>query len=325
MAISPALKVGVLFALLASTQAATIQKITAPLDNNPSNVGFYLYVPDKLAPSPPILVNPHWCHGSALDAYKGTQYATLADKHGFLVIYPDSPNTADKCWDLSSPATLHHGKGGDSLGIVSMVNYTLAKYNADKGRVFATGVSSGAMMTSTLVGAYPDVFAAGSAYSGVPFGCFKAADSTNVTNTSSLVDVWGDACATGRLTQSPEAWASLVKDAYTGYTGWRPKMQLFHGTADEVLNFTVFGEEVKQWNAVLGFSQTPTTVTPDTPLPGWTKSVYGTDDWLEAYSAAGVTHNIQQQENLTLAWFDLACTGTDCFRWGKGGPWKAKA
>ncbi|CAK7225869.1 hypothetical protein SCUCBS95973_006008 [Sporothrix curviconia] len=307
MTLSTAVTTGALAALLAVSHAATIQKITAPLDSNPSNVGFYLYVPDKLAPNPPVLVNPHWCHGSALDAYKGTQYAALADTHGFLVIYPDSPNTADKCWDLSSPGTLHHGGGGDSLGIVSMVNYTLAKYKANAGRVFATGVSSGAMMTTTLLGAYPDVFAAGSAYSGVPFGCFKAADTTTSKNSSSLVDVWSDACATGRLTQSPEAWAALVEDAFPGYAGWRPKMQLFHGTADAVLNYTVLGEEVKQWNAVLGFPQTPTTVTPNTPLPGWTKSVYGDGgDWLEVYSAAGVTHNIQQHESLTLAWLDLS-------------------
>ncbi|CAK7211825.1 hypothetical protein SEUCBS140593_001295 [Sporothrix eucalyptigena] len=301
-----------LLALATGALSASIQKITTSLDKNPSKVGFYLYVPDKLVSSPPVLVNPHWCHGSALDAYKGTQYAALADQHGFLIIYPDSSNTADKCWDVSSPGTLRHDGGGDSLGIVSMVNYTLAKYKADPGRVFVSGVSSGAMMTTTLVATYPDVFAAGSAYSGVPFGCFQAP-----TNTTAQVDYWGDACATGKLTKSPSDWASLVKEAYPGYNGWRAKMQIFHGTADTTLNYTCFTEEVKQWNGVFNYSQTATTVTPNTPVAGWTKSVYGADDWFEAYSAAGVTHNIQQQENLTLAWFDLACTGSDCFRWGK--------
>lgn len=318
MAVKTGLLLGAFACLLPITRAAAIQKINTTLDNNPSGIGFYLYVPDALQSNPPVLVNPHWCHGSALDAYRGTQYARLADTHGFLVIYPDAPNSADKCWDVSSPETRHHGGGGDSLGIVSMVNYTLAHYHADPSRVFATGVSSGAMMTTTLVAAYPDVFAAGSAYAGVPFGCFGSPPS--LSNTSQ-VDYWNDDCASGRVTKPAADWAALVEGAYPSYTqqkGWRPKMQLFHGTADTTLNYTCFTEEVKQWAAVFGYSQTPTWVTPDTPLPGWTKSVYGDNNWLEAYSAAGVTHNIQQQEALTLAWFDLACTGSDCFQWGKG-------
>ena len=134
---------------------------------NPTNVTFYLYVPSKLQAKPPILVNPHWCHGDASDCFKGTQLATLADTYGYLMIFPDSPNTADKCWDVSSNATLTHNGGGDSLGIVSMVKYTLAKYNADPTRVFSMGTSSGAMMTNVLLGSYPDIFAAGSAWAGV--------------------------------------------------------------------------------------------------------------------------------------------------------------
>jgi acetylxylan esterase len=40
---------------------------------NPSNVTFYLYVPSFLQTKPPVLVNPHWCHGSAQAAFAGTQ------------------------------------------------------------------------------------------------------------------------------------------------------------------------------------------------------------------------------------------------------------
>lgn len=305
----------VLACFLSTVSAASLQKINATLDNNPTGVGFYLYVPDTLAVNPPIFVNPHWCHGSAVDAYKGTQYARIADTHGFLITYPDSPNLSDHCWDISSPGALHHNGRGDALGIVSMASYTLAEYSGDKSRVFVTGVSSGAMMTTTLVAAYPDVFAAGSAYSGVPFGCFGAPTSMNSTET---VDYYNDDCASGRVTKTAEEWASLVNSAYPGYTGWRPKIQLFHGTADTTLNYTCFTEEVKQWASVFGYSQTPTSTTDNTPLPGWTKSVYGDNDWLEAYSAQGVTHNIQQQESLTLKWFDLDCT-VDCFKWGSTG------
>ncbi|KAI0398584.1 Alpha/Beta hydrolase protein [Xylariaceae sp. FL0594] len=306
-------------ALLAS--AASLQQVTEAFGPNPRNVGFYIYVPDQLAARPPILVNPHWCHGDARACYAGSQYAALASRHGFIVIYPDSPNGADKCWDVSSDATLAHGAGGDSLGIVSMVRWALDRYGGDPARVFVTGVSSGAMMTSTLVGAYPDVFAAGSAFSGVPFGCF-AGDG---------YAVWSGACATGQISHTPAEWAAIVRAAYPAYENatttttttrkWRPKMQIFHGTNDEVLNYNVFKEEVKQWTAVFGYDgQHPTVTTPDTPVANWTKYVYGPSDWFEAYSAGGVTHNIQNQEATVMDWFDLACTSGDCFRWGKGGP-----
>jgi len=78
-------------------------------------------------------------NGSAQAAYTGSQYVILASTYGFIVIYPDSPNTADKCWDVSSSETLSHNGGGDSLEIVSMVKWTLAKYNGNANSVFVTG------------------------------------------------------------------------------------------------------------------------------------------------------------------------------------------
>ena len=106
--------------------------------------------------------------------------------------------------------------GGDALGIVSMVRWTLEKYKGDRNRVFVTGTSSGAMMTNVLVGSYPDVFAAGSAWAGVPFGCF-AGDGFGL---------WNDPCAKGEVIKSGGQWASLVKNAYPSYTGFRPKIQV---------------------------------------------------------------------------------------------------
>jgi acetylxylan esterase len=304
--------VSLLGLLPALTTAATLTQITTPFGPNPRNVSFYIYVPDTLQPNPPILVNPHWCHGTAQAAFAGSQWATLASKHGFIVIYPGSPNAADQCWDVSSKETLTHDGGGDSLGIVSMVRWTLDKYRADSKRVFVTGVSSGGMMTQVLLGAYPDVFAAGAAFAGVPFGCF-APEGDN----AGQYDYWNGECATGKVTHSAEEWGSLVSAAYPGYEGWRPKVQLFHGTKDEVVDYVNHVEAVKLWTDVLGLSETPAQVVQNTPLTGWTKSVYGPTGWLEAYSAEGVTHDIKVQENTVMTLFELNCT-SNCFSWGQG-------
>ena len=220
----------------------------------------------------------HWCHGDAAAYYAGTNFAQKAESLGYIVIYP-SVTTSDGCWDVSSPATLTHLGGGDSLAIHSMVQYTAAKYNADKTRIFAVGTSSGAMMTNVLLGAYPDVFAAGSSWAGVPFGCFAGPTT------------WSGDCAEGLIDKTPAQWGDAVRAAYPGFTGKRPKMQMFHGTDDDVLAYENFGEGVEQWTNVLGISATPDSTEVGKPQSGMTRMVYGGGK-LEAVIEHGMSHNL---------------------------------
>ncbi len=141
------------------------------------------------------------------------------------------------------------------------------------------------MMTDVMLGDYPDVFQAGAAFMGVPFGCFAGPG----------VDVWNSQCATGGTTMTAQAWGNLVRAADPGSTGPRPRVQLWHGTADTTLSYVSFGEEIKQWTNVLSVSQTPTAT--DTPASGWTRTRYagsaGTVQ-VEAYSIAGAGHVLPQ-------------------------------
>ncbi|SPO05114.1 related to acetylxylan esterase [Cephalotrichum gorgonifer] len=283
--------------------AASLQEITTDFGPNPTNVTFYLYVPDAPAAHAPLLVYPHWCHGSGLDAYNNKPWARLADELGYLVIYPSSPWTADHCWDLSSSDTLTHDAGGDSLGIASMVRWTLREYDVDPDRVFVTGVSSGGMMTNVLLGSYPELFAAGSAFAGVPAGCY-AGDG---------YAVWNADCAEGRVTHTSAEWLASLKAMSPGYNGPRPKVQLFHGDADEIVNVVNYHEEIKLWSAALKTGSEPKKVTEDTPQAGWTKSTYGSKGLLEGFLAAGVTHNIPDQVDEVVRFFELDCVGKSCF------------
>jgi len=267
---------------------------------NPSNVGFYLYVPSTLATNPAVIVNPHACHGSATAAFTGTQLATLADTYGYIMIFPNSPNTVDSCWDVSSKQTLTHNGGGDSRGIVSMVDYVLTKYKADKSRVFSMGTSSGAMMTNVLLGAYPDVFAAGSAWAGVAFGCF--ADTASGT-----VDYWNSDCANGKIIKTGDQWKTIVQAAYPSYTGSRPKMHVLHGSADTTLYPQNLEEEVKEWTAVLNLTSITPVVKNNDINTGWTTRSWSDKSGVrfKATLASGVTHNIQTNEDTVLQWFGL--------------------
>ncbi|MGW0828462.1 extracellular catalytic domain type 1 short-chain-length polyhydroxyalkanoate depolymerase [Streptomyces sp. NPDC002845] len=284
----------------AAVPTATLTEVTN-FGTNPSNLQMYLYVPDSVTTRPAVLVAVHYCTGSGPAFYSNTEYASLADRYGFIVVYP-SVTRSSKCFDVSSPQALTRGGGSDPVGIKSMVDWVTRTYDADTGRVFATGVSSGAMMTNVLLGDYPDVFAAGSAFAGVPFACFAT------TNGSE----WNSDCANGNIIRTPQAWGDLVRGAYPGYTGPRPRMQLWHGTEDDVLRYPNFGEEIKQWTNVRSLSQTPAHT--DSPASGWTRTRYGaTGDQapVEAISLQGVGHNLMTSGMAArvITFFGLDSTG----------------
>jgi poly(hydroxyalkanoate) depolymerase family esterase len=280
--------------------AAALTEVTN-FGTNPSNLRMYEYVPDRVAAQPAILVAVHYCGGSGPAMHSGTEFASLADQYGFIVVYPSTTRSSN-CFDVSSPQALHHDGGSDPVGIMSMVRYAEQHHNGDPNRVYVTGISSGAMMTNVLLGDYPDVFKAGAAFAGVPFGCFATTDGSE----------WNSACANGQVSKTPQEWGDLVRGAYPGYTGPRPRMQLWHGTADTVLYYPNFGEAIKQWTNVAGLNQTPALT--DNPQPTWTRTRYGgTGDLaqVEAISMRDVTHNLMTSGMAARAvhFFGLDSTG----------------
>ena len=280
-----------LFVLIPASPAAaaSLQEVTG-FGTNPTGIRMFLYVPDQLAANPPVLVALHYCTGSGTAFYSGTEFHTLADQYGFIVIYPSTVRSGN-CWDVSSPGALTHNGTSDPVGIVSMVKYVQSKYHTDTSRTFVTGASSGAMMTNVMLADYPDVFAGGAAFMGVPDTCFAASagDPSDPANPAG----WNSACANGQVSETPQQWGDAVRNSYPGYSGPRPRMQLWHGTADTTLNYNNFGEEIKQWTNVLGVSQTP--VSTDTPQSGWTRTRYGSTSFhppVEGISVAGVGHSL---------------------------------
>lgn len=261
--------------------AASLVEITG-FGPNPTNLRMHVYAPDVLASPPPILVALHFCTGSGPTFFNNTEFRTLADRFGFIVIYP-SATRSGQCFDVSSPQALRRDGGSDPVGIVSMVTHVIQSFGADANRVYVTGSSSGAMMTNVMIGDYPDVFKAGAAFMGVPHSCFATTDGS----------MWNTQCANGQRIMTPQQWGDLARNAFPGYTGARPRMQLWHGTADTTLHFPNLGEEIKQWTNVLGLSQTPSFT--DTPQSGWTRQRFGGTGVgapVEAISINGVGHSL---------------------------------
>ncbi|KAJ2902902.1 putative acetylxylan esterase A [Zalerion maritima] len=265
---------------------------------NPSGASMYLYVPSALAaPKPPVVVGIHWCHGSATAYYEGTRWATLAETYGFIVVYPETPFLeGDACWDVASEAALTHGGGGDSNAIADMVAFVLEEYGGDEQRVFATGISSGAMMTNVMAAVYPELFAAGVIYSGVPAGCFMSVDD--------IPDYWNSTCAEGNSVASQEYWVNGVENMYPGYEGPYPKLQVYHGDSDDVLDFNNYHETIKLWTGIFGYDyESPVEVLEGDPDEGFTKYVYGNK--LQGIVVANTGHNVPHDETDDLEFFGL--------------------
>jgi acetylxylan esterase len=242
-----------------SAEAASLQPVSNwGATGVPSYVSMFIYVPDKLATNPPILVVSHYCGGSASGVFGQAQSGGIvaaADKYGFIMILPQTTNPASsaRCWDVGSKQSLTHDGGGDTQAVAQMVKYAITMYKANADRVYATGDSSGAMMTQALLAVYPDVFKAGASFAGVPAGCWSAGW-TPASN-------WGGTCASGNDIMAAQQWGDLARGMYPGYTGHRPRVQLFHGDADAIINYKNFGEAIKEWTNVLGLGANPTSTT----------------------------------------------------------------
>ena len=188
-------------------------------------------------------------------------------------------NSLRNCWDDRGSNALKRNGGSDNEGIVNQINYVLAKYKADPARIFSTGSLSGGMIANILLASYPDVFAGGASFSGAPAG-------------------WGQPART-----SAQAWGDVVKSSYPEFKGTRPKMQVWHGTADTIVPYQYFGHQLGQKSDVLGvkFSKS---VTSD-PEAGYTKLECGDGTKLVGYHAQGIGHVVPFHDEPLLKFFGL--------------------
>jgi hypothetical protein len=128
------------------------------------------------------------------------------------------------------------------------------------------------------------VFKAGASFMGVPFNCF--ANAADYPPGSSQ-------CTGGNMNRTPQQWGDAVRAAYPGYSGARPRIQLWHGTNDTLVPYSLLQESVEQWTNVHGLSQTPTSS--DTPQANWNRRRFANSSGtvlVEAYAIQGAGHSL---------------------------------
>ena len=126
------------------------------------------YTPKTYRPNAnmPLLVMVHGCQTTAEKEQELTQLDRVADREGFVVVYPDvgevgrnAPGPLNQCWNFLDPRSKHRDQG-DGAVIAEMTRTVMADLSIDPERVYLVGISAGGLMTSISAAAYPDLYAA---------------------------------------------------------------------------------------------------------------------------------------------------------------------
>ncbi len=204
---------------------------------NPGNLRMFVHAPEQLGPKPGLVVVLHGCTQTAQAYDYGSGWSTLADAHGFALLYPEQKgaNNANTCFSWFDPAHTARDKG-ETASIRNMIERMATDLNIDPDRVFVTGLSAGGAMTNVMLSTYPEVFAAGAVIAGLPYGSAR-----NVHE--AFRSMFSGASRSGA------EWGALVRAASPHEGPW-PKLSIWHGDADSTVVPSNAQEIVKQWTDV---------------------------------------------------------------------------
>src|SRR6516164_3965806 len=230
-------------ARVAPARPAPLRELTG-FGANPGDLRMFAYAPGHLPPKAPLVIALHGCTQTTDEYDHGTGWSSLADSLGFAVVYPQQQpaNNPQNCFSWFLPGDIARGHG-EALSIKEMVEHAIATFAADRGKVFVTGLSAGGAMASVMLATYPEVFSGGAIIAGLPYGCasnVQQAFETMFTEQGHAALALGDCVRTASRHRGP----------------W-PKISVWHGAGDPIVNPSNSEEIIRQWTNLHGLSENP--------------------------------------------------------------------
>ena len=117
---------------------------------------YLIHTPSNLPADAPLLFMLHSYMGSAEETQSATNLNQIADKHGFVVVYPQGvvDIVGSTHWNAKFTLSLT-----DDIGFLSNLASSIQQeYNLDPSRTYVAGISNGGFMSYVLAMEAPDVF-----------------------------------------------------------------------------------------------------------------------------------------------------------------------
>jgi poly(hydroxyalkanoate) depolymerase family esterase len=194
---------------------------------------YHVYVPPKLdRKRVPLLVLLHGCQQTATEFAAATRFNELADRYGFVAVYPEQTvwSHRHRCWHWYEPAHQQRGTGEPAsiAEITAAVVAEPTRWRIDPTRVYAAGLSAGGALALILAATYPDLYAAVAVHSAPAYR----------------------SATTARDALSAMAGHGVVPppSGNHGGTGMPPAI-VFHGSADSTVRPRNGQQVAEQWLA----------------------------------------------------------------------------
>jgi poly(hydroxyalkanoate) depolymerase family esterase len=246
---------------------------------DPGNLRARYYLPEGLEGPVPLVVVLHGCTQDAAVYDHGSGWSTLADRHGFALLFPEQQraNNPMLCFNWFSAEDTRRG-GGEAASIRAMIDAMNSVHPIDPARVFVTGLSAGGAMAAVMLATYPETFAAGAILAGVAYGCAGSV---------------GEAfeCMAGRGTSGLADLALAVRRASKHHGPW-PRVQIWQGSADRTVVPGNAESLVGQWTQLHGRQGPPDRSDAVEGYPRRTWLDARGEPLVEHYAITGMDHGV---------------------------------
>ncbi|MBS1652763.1 MAG: PHB depolymerase family esterase [Bacteroidetes bacterium] len=210
---------------------------------NPGNLRLFSFN-TKNASNKSIVFVLHGCSQTAQKIEEICEWATLAQKNDFVLMYPQQRmiNNPSLCFNWFLDADINHN--GECQSIYNMMRYAVDTLKIDSTRIYFYGLSAGACMVQVMCANYPWLINTAATLAGVPFKTHIGVDAFKFL---------------GKVKrQTPDEWGQLVRNQTIFYKGTFPKIIVMQGNEDKIVDFEYSNEVIKQWTNVSQCSDTAT-------------------------------------------------------------------
>jgi len=233
---------------------------------NPGALDLFVHAPSSLTAEDAMVVALHGCTQSAADFDDETGLAALAEAVPFVLLLPQQreANNAERCFNFFERGDNRPGEG-ESASIRNMIAYGVERFEVDPARIHVLGLSAGGSMTAVLLANYPELFRAGAVVAGTPFDCNRPTPLTRAPWWW-LRTFFGEAAAasfacgilgSNAIDRTARDWGDAVRALHPTPPARWPRVSLWQGDADEVVDPANQRELLEQWSDVHGIDTAP--------------------------------------------------------------------